>query len=269
MPRWILLATLVALASSASASVREPTGRWLVNFDESKCAATRNYGTKEDASWLLLKQPPHRSVMQMQWITDGSEMEPQQFKGTIQFGDGPEIPVSILNYHADNPSRRVFEMNVPIEKFQEARQADKLQFRSNYLHEQLRLTSLEPLLRTMDRCVADLRDYWNFSDNADADAPNARLKSPAQGNLASWFDSDDYPWMALVRKQGGKVGFSLLIDEKGAVADCSVVEPSGFASLDAMACVVLTQRARLTPAIGLDGKPARDSMFGRVRWVVP
>jgi protein TonB len=92
------------------------------------------------------------------------------------------------------------------------------------------------------------------------------LKSRAKGDLRRFFSSDDYPWMALIKDQEGQVQFSILIDEKGRVADCSVIEPSGVAVLDAQSCAILTERASFTPAIGTDGKPARDSYISRIVW---
>ena len=41
------------------------------------------------------------------------------------------------------------------------------------------------------------------------------------------------------------------------------------AALDAQACAIVAARAKLTPAIGLDGKPTRDAITGKVHWELP
>ena len=62
--------------------------------------------------------------------------------------------------------------------------------------------------------------------------------------------------------------FVLLIDETGRVADCTVIETSGVASLDAQTCGAVKLQARFKPAIGLDGKPAKDGVVQRVSWIL-
>jgi len=56
------------------------------------------------------------------------------------------------------------------------------------------------------------------------------------------------------------------LDEQGKVADCTVIEPSGVASLDAQSCAVIKQGAKYKPAIGLDGKRAKSAAFQSITW---
>lgn len=261
-----LLALLLLVSSLAVADVRAPTGKWVVDFDDARCLAGRNYGTVEKPMLLVLKQPIHGSVMQLQWIEKGGMAEPLQTQGTIRFDQQPPLDISMLLYHTGKTGRRVYEMNVPIERLSAAADATRLRLQGRWLDEELELSSVAPLLKTMGRCVSDLRTHWNASESGDDDASVPALKSHAKGNLVQYFQSEDYPRLALMKNQEGKVGFSLLIDEKGRVADCSVIEPSGVAALDAQSCAILTERARFTPAIGAGGKPARDSYIGRVQW---
>jgi TonB family protein len=267
MLRVFALAAVLLLASSAAlADLRSPVGKWVVIFDDARCVAGRNYGSVQKPVLLVLKQPAHRSVMQLQWIAKGGRTAPQQSKGTVQFDQQPPVDVSLLLYYAKDKGQRVYQLNVPIDRFTAAGDAHRVHLHAKWLEEDLELSSLAPLLKTMDRCVSDLRNYWNVTDDNDRDAPVAGLKSRAKGDLRRFFSSDDYPWMALIKDQEGQVQFSILIDEKGRVADCSVIEPSGVAVLDAQSCAILTERASFTPAIGTDGKPARDSYISRIVW---
>jgi TonB family protein len=269
MVRSSTLAVALLLASwTATATARAPVSKWLVDFDDARCLAGRDYGTAKKPMLLVLKQPVHGSVMQLQWMIKGGSTDPLQSKGSIQFDQQPAVDVSMLVYYAAEKHLRVYEMNVPIDRFEAAGDARLLRLRGRWLDEDIELSSLAPLLRTMDRCVNDLRTHWNVTASGDEDAPVAALQSHAEGNLARYFSSDDYPWMALMKSQGGQVRFSILIDEKGRVADCSVIGPSGVAALDAQTCAILTERARLKPAVGIDGKPARDSYIGRIVWRV-
>lgn len=261
-----LVALLLLVPSLAVADVRAPAGKWVVDFDDARCLAGRNYGTVEKPVMLMLKQPIHGSVMQLLWIEKGGTPEPLQSQGTIRFDQQPPLEISMLLYNSGKRPRRVYEMNMPIDRLSAAADATRLRLHGRWLDEELELGSMAPLLKTMERCVSDLRTHWNASESGDAEAAVSALKSHAKGDLSQYFRSEDYPWLALMKDQEGKVGFSLLIDEKGRVADCSVIEPSGVAALDAQSCAILTERATFTPAIGAGGKPARDSYIGRVVW---
>jgi protein TonB len=57
----------------------------------------------------------------------------------------------------------------------------------------------------------------------------------------------------------------VLVDEAGKVADCTLLETSGVAALDAQTCAIIQRRARYKPAIGLDGKAARAVDTARIR----
>ena len=275
---FIILAALfvAALPASAKSPPLQPTAKWIVNFDEAQCFASRNYGSKDRPLYLALREPAHRSVIQLSLIRKGSSEPPEQVSATLQFDNGPEIKTTMLSYYSDSAHLRVFQINVPIDRFGAATNAASLRVNGKWLDERLELSSVPALMRTMDKCVADLRLYWNVVDVpadspvGDKSPPNPRLKEDAKSkaNLAAYFSSDDYPWAAVMQSQSGTVEYSLLIDKTGKVADCSVIQTSGIASLDAQSCAILTKRARFTPAIGLDGKPARDAIIGRVRWVM-
>lgn len=73
---------------------------------------------------------------------------------------------------------------------------------------------------------------------------------------------------AIYEQQSGTVRVALLIDEKGRIADCAILDTSGTPVLDAQTCAILKERARFKPAIGPDGKPAKDGYIQRITWRV-
>jgi len=131
--------------------------------------------------------------------------------------------------------------------------------------ERFALTHMVPLLKTIEKCVTGLRMVWNVTHST---GTQSTLKERARGNLASFVNDEDYPAIALDQDQSGIVEFALLIDEAGKVADCTVTATSGAASLDAQTCSTMRTRAKLTPAVGADGKPAKDALIGRIRWQI-
>jgi protein TonB len=92
------------------------------------------------------------------------------------------------------------------------------------------------------------------------------LKQRASGNIDNLLQQVDYP--ALDQPQSGTATFMLLVDETGRVADCTVIATTGIASLDAQTCGAVTSQARFKPAIGLDGRPAKDGVVQRVEWII-
>jgi TonB family protein len=73
---------------------------------------------------------------------------------------------------------------------------------------------------------------------------------------------------SIKRGDGGTVTIALLVDESGKVADCSVIQTSGVAVLDAQTCAVMNVRAKFTPGVGENGKPKKIAFVQRITWRV-
>lgn len=265
LSRILIIAALVqaTAAQAATAGPRQPTGQWVVNFDAAQCFAARNYGTVDKPLYLVIKAPPLGDVMQVAVMRKGSQARPEQQRGSVQFDDLEPTRISLLDYKQADSRLRTFLINVPSEKFASARDASSIRILTSGLREQFALTSMAALLKTMDECVSDLRRVWNVSDPAGAPSP---LKGRAKGNLSGLFNSEDYPTQALLAGDTGTVVVAILVDEQGKVADCSIVATSGAPVLDAQTCAALTARATFRPAVGPDGKPAKDAYLQRITW---
>ncbi len=262
------VAVFSALASAAvaeAAAPRSPTGTWNVNFGDAQCVAHRDYGTSAKPLRLLLKAPPVGDVVQVAVLQEASWSPPEQVEATVMI-DGRPLKTNLLMYTPKGSRERIYLLNMPSADFASVRQAKTLSVRSDGLNETFALSGMEPLLKVVDACVADLRRVFNvgvFGPDAE------RFKSRARANLARLFSSDDYPAVAVMEGQSGRVGFALLVGEDGRVADCTIVATSGVPSLDTQACALLKRRAKFEPARGLDGKPAKDSVVGGIVWRMP
>jgi protein TonB len=95
------------------------------------------------------------------------------------------------------------------------------------------------------------------------------LAHRAEGNLPSYFSTDDYPVEALRRNEQGTTAFELSIDRRGRVERCTIVTSSGSPSLDEATCSVLKRRARYDPARDDHGRAVADTTSGRIKWVLP
>ena len=61
----------------------------------------------------------------------------------------------------------------------------------------------------------------------------------------------------------------ILIDEFGKVADCTVTQTSGAASIDAQSCAVIRERGKFRPAIKLGDWEAGQKRLSKIDYVAP
>lgn len=263
---FFFLAFLAPALGAPAPEPRAPARGWDVNFADAQCLATREYGTPQDPLQLVLKSPALGGVMQIAVVRRGSPMRPVQLIATAAIDERAPFEASMLAYSPKDSGLRVYTMNMAALDFAPLREARQLSVQADELRERFSLSHMTPLLKIVDDCVADLRRVFNITDPETGTASPLQRRAAAKTSLASIFSNNDYPGAALQRDQTGKVKFALLIDETGRVADCSVIETSGVAVLDAQACVIVKTRAQFQPAIGPDGKPARDAITSRVVW---
>lgn len=257
----------LALASPALAEAapepRAPSGKWNVDFADAQCIAHRDYGTAKGSPKLLLKAPALGDVMQVAVLRDLTWSPAEQVDSTIATDQGRPLKTSLLMYSPDRSKQRIYLLNLPSADFAAVRRATFLSIRSPGLNETFALSQMEPLMKVIEECVADLKRVFNIAGNG---REATGLRSRAKGNIAKLFSSGDYPQVALRKGQTGRVRFAMLIQENGRVADCTIVATSGVASLDSQACAMVKSRAKFQPAIGNDGKPAKDAVVGSISW---
>lgn len=260
----VSLAILSMLPSAGATSApREPTGKWNVNFDDAQCVASRSYGSAEEPLHFVLKAPPVGEVMQIAVIKNGGHASATQVDATIAIDDQPPLKTNLLSYGTKDRKQRISTVNFPSAEFARIRRGKSLAIRSSGLNETFSVSQIEPLLKVMDQCVADLRQVWNVSSGG-----TSTLAKPAKADLGRIVKNEDYPSIALDKGASGVVRFVILIDEAGKVADCTVVETSGVAVLDAQTCAIFRERGKFEPGAGHDGKPAKDVYVGNFRWVM-
>ncbi|MFN3389413.1 MAG: energy transducer TonB [Allosphingosinicella sp.] len=260
---FLTLAATSAAGAAAEPELRRPAAQWVVDFDESKCVASRKYGSEAEPIHLVLKAPPLGDVMQLAVMREGKNARADQLPATIGLDDGPALKTNMLRYTPSKGALRVHLLNMASADFAQVRQAKTLSIRSGGLNETFELSQMEPLLKIMDDCVSDLREVWNVGRIPGE--PSTHQKR-ATGSLYHLFSPNDYPGVSLQQGDTGAVRFVMLVDEAGRVADCTVIETSGVAALDTQSCAVAQDRGRFEPARGADGKPAKDALIQRIVW---
>jgi hypothetical protein len=216
---FLALALAAFCAGSAAAEPRSPTAKWNVNFGDAQCVAHRDYGTSTAPLRLVLKAPPVGDVMQVAVMRAGGSSLPQQVEATVTIGQRPPLKTNLLMYTPKASKERLYLLNMPSADFSSLRQAKTLSVRSEGLNETFALSEMEPLLKVVDNCVADLRRVFNIGPTR---TDSVGLTRRAKTNLAKLFSDADYPDVAVRKDQSGRVGFALLIGDDGRVADCTI-----------------------------------------------
>ena len=94
----------------------------------------------------------------------------------------------------------------------------------------------------------------------------AMQKPRPKGNPNAWITYEDYP---KGYTQNGRVGFRLIVNEKGRVGACTVTQSSGVAEFDRLACELLPKRARFYPALNMGAKPDVGEWSSYVSFCAP
>jgi TonB family protein len=282
---FLALYTLTfSVAGLAGAEPVQPKASWVVDFADAQCVASRNYGTADDPLLLVLKAPPAGDVLQIAIVTKGVADSPKQMDGEIVLDQQPPIAASLLQFGIKQENHTVITTNMPRDRLAQMRTASSMRIHARdaqggdiqpgsrigqlsalVADYNLKLTQVPALLDLLDKCALDLRRVWNVEDG---DGKPALVQKRPSGELRQAFSSGDYPDVALLKEQEGSIRVAILVDEQGKVSDCTVIKTSGVASLDAQSCAVIQQRAKLKPAVGLDGKPAKGSLAQTITWAI-
>ena len=256
---------LVATPMAADAQVKQPTAKWVVDFDKAQCIASRVYGT-DGSPLLAFKLPPLGDSIQIAVIEKGYVGRyARQLPVALSLDGTSLISTTMVQYSAPN-DRKVSSINVPRTQVAELIKARSISIdpRGSENH-QFALEQMVALMQILDNCVVDLRRVWNVSDQSGKDPPS-HLSRSAEGNLQGLLRADDYPGIAINNKQTGTVTLALLIDEKGRVADCTVTRTSGIAVLDGQSCTKIKERAEFEPALDREGKPVKSATTQSITW---
>lgn len=265
LPALVSLALLPQAAPAATPELRQPNGKWVLDYGETACTAYRNFGSKESPLVLALRPSPNGSVVRLSLVRDGQVASPHHFPVTTNISEG-SVKTTGLRFASEDRKRESIWINFARPQLEGLSRAGEIAIRGGRtLNERFALPGMAGVLKALDSCNSDLRAYWNIGDSASAIAtPAAPAESPAR-----WVSNGDYPQQAVRENASGIVQFVLLIDETGKTRDCMVEDTSGVASLDAMACIILRERARFKPALDVGGKPVRSSWTSRFRWIMP
>ena len=110
-----LLALTLALSTNAQAApeLRPPTSKWIVNFADAQCVATRNYGTETEPMYLVLKAPAIGDTIQLGVVRKGGRLEANQVDGDLILNDNVSLRKSFLEFGVKSMGQRAMFVNLP------------------------------------------------------------------------------------------------------------------------------------------------------------
>lgn len=269
----ILAAAMLATqAVAATAPPLQPTGKWQVEYNPTSCEAKRRFGNTAIA---IIPGPLGQSTRLMVELP-GKAMRARQYPAMIDPNDGRgAAKATALLFPMKKVGVRGLYSVIPNELVERAMTSGsigihvgnpRLKIMSQTADTSLALGTTAALRKALETCMADLRKQWGMVDGK---VPTPAVVSQAQGDVRAVFTSDDYPEDALAANQSGITRFLLMIGRDGAVMDCVIAESSGIASLDAMGCQVIRERAKFKPATDVNGKPTVDTwVTPPIRWAI-
>jgi TonB family protein len=254
--RVLIASTATALicssfAAPAIAAPLQPIIKWTVDYGVTRCTAARAFGSTTDPIFLgLIPSINGKSYKLIVSVRRSGPTYAKEYPGTVDFGRG-KLKSWLLHYGTKDPGSSNYEFHLSDVEIEQARSASAAYFQSGTsIAYELALSDMPALLDALAACTADLQRYWNYNVES--------FTTPAKGDLRRLFRGEDYPDEAFQREQEGKAEYQLLVDEKGGVAGCDLLAQSGVPALDAMGCLVITKRARFSPAVDKTGKRVRS-----------
>jgi TonB family protein len=253
---WVLALLSSSLsAADTDLNVLQPITPWDLDYGEKQCTATRDFGSPAGPiTFAIIPAPNGTSYELVAAYKRTASAFAEEFQGTVDFGSGP-IKAWALKYGTKDRKLTLYKYRISAAEMARSGSAKAVALRMQGGPKvSFALDHMNELLGGLQNCVTTLKDYWNMDGER-----NGRIAVPSKGDVRTVFSSNDYPWEAYYRGQEGTAQYLLLVDEKGAVAACHVLTPSGVPVLDAMGCVVIEERAKFKPALDPAGKPVRST----------
>lgn len=260
-----MIGSMMALAAAATL---QPTGKWVVDFDDNACVLSRQYGTAEQGLVFLLKAPLVGKQYEIIIATPERKPKGWEFEeGWIEKPDGRRIePINVANYSTVN-KQRLSRFHVDPELYVVGEDGERLilHFGKTKTYD-LALPGLEKAMAVLDVCLKDLRKIYGVDEKI-----LAEVATPAntERRLYGYFSSVDYPTDAIRNGQQGIVGALFWVEANGRVKECQVVESSQSKALDDQTCRIIVSRARFKPALNAAGQAIRSPEYQRIRWLLP
>lgn len=260
-----MIGSVVALAT---ATTLQPTSKWIVDFADSSCVLSRQYGPVDQGFSLNLKAPIVGKAFEI--IIAEPQRKANEWdigEGWIERPGGSRVsPIHVKSYSTEGKIR-VSRIYVDPDLYAVGDDGDRLILHlGKWKTYDLAIPGFEKAKNVLEFCLKDLRKIYGVDEQAlSAIAVPAKAARP----VFRYFSSDDYPAEAMRKGEQGTVGALFWVEANGRVKECKVIESSQRKSLDEQTCNIIVDRARFEPAKDATGKSVRSPTYTRISWLMP
>lgn len=242
------------IAGAAPAGPLQPVDKWQLDFGETQCAAARPYGDANSPTIFgiipALNQAFYKVLVS---VPRAGPAYAKESLGTVNFGNGP-IAADMLYYGKAGIKQSVYQFTLTAAEMAKAANATAVSLSSDQTNFNFSLSQMPALIAGLRKCSASLDQYWS---NGATEVPSL------SADIHALLTRKDYPTEAQFMKPLTTLQYRLLIDEKGSVAACDPIVPSGAQVVDTTACQIIAGRSKFRPAKDASGKPVRSA------WTTP
>lgn len=257
------------LAGVASGPALQPTGKWVVEFADSSCVASRSFGTPSDRLDLHLKAPMLGKTYEIAIVVRDSK-HPRgngYDEGWIERADGSRATPIYAGSYSTVAKTHVTRFPIDPEKYVIGEDGERIIFQiSKRRRYDLALPGLKNAQRVLDQCLMNLRDEYGVGEKV---TKQITTDAKPKQSIVRYFHSGDYPSEAVMKGEQGYVGALFWVETDGRVKECKIIESSRRQSLDDRTCEVIRSRSRFSPALDHQGKAIRSPQYQRIRWEMP
>jgi TonB family protein len=258
-------AAVSAPAQPAPSPPLAPSGKWVVEYDQELCAASRTYGDGPAAITLAFRPFPTQPSMEVVLIDHGPGTKyATTGDGAIVLDPTGQRAATAWRSFAIKGGERILHLDVKRADLSQLAAANALTVEAGKRRIALQTPAIAKALDLLDGCETDLIKSWGV--DPDLFAGGVTRPEPVGRGLADWFNGDVYPPEAQRAGQQGRVVTLIQIDAAGKVTNCRVVDSSHFPALDDGTCRVLLDRGRYRPAKDTGGQPVASWALQPVKW---
>lgn len=262
----VAAALAIQSATNYTPAPLKPTSPWVVDYADKMCILQRVFGTGSEQITVGLKPAPAGVSMTVVMLTPNNAKRVTNGDATLTF-DGQSMAKSrYIAGPVRGKEMRITAIDFKRDELTELPQAKQIRIEAGNVDATIAPNRLPDALRALSACEADLLATWGM--DAKVIANIADYPTIDADSAAAFFSPDDYPTEALARGEQGLAGARVFVSTDGNVRECSIIESSGSASIDAKTCAIVRKRFRYKPARLRTGESVASFTYARVRWEI-
>jgi TonB family protein len=240
-----------------------PTGKWVVEFDDQQCIATRLFAAPGGDMAVAIRPAPTGGDFDVFIVPAKAPNRRIVAYSTITIG-GRKLHQGTLWARPKPDGRLLYRLMIPSTEYANLVESRTMTLQGDLGYFTLDLAGLDAVARTLNDCNSDLLARWGLSREE-----QAKLASfpEATAKIDEIVSNRAYPSAAY--PAAGDVVARVAVAADGSVSDCVVVGSSGNAALDKATCDAFVHLARMKPALERSGQPMRGVFVFTKRWLFP